>query len=84
MRFFLVGSRHGITFEFPDTTPQNVVTVKDAISDLPSLCNGANFYSLDYKTDAGSKYAKLLRGISKYSLCNHVTRNSDLVIERYP
>jgi DNA (cytosine-5)-methyltransferase 1 len=82
-RFFLVGSKHSITFEFPDTTRPQTITVKDAINDLPSLINGANFDKLEYKTEATSTYAKALRGKSKYSLCNNVTRNSDLVIERY-
>jgi DNA (cytosine-5)-methyltransferase 1 len=82
-RFFLVGSKHGITFEFPNITGQQTITVKDAIDDLPSLTNGANFDKLEYKTEATSTYAKALRGQSKHSLCNHVTRNSDLVIERY-
>jgi DNA (cytosine-5)-methyltransferase 1 len=82
-RFFLVGSKHGISFEFPDTTRQQAITVKDAINDLPSLTNGANFDKLEYKIAATSSYAKTLRGKSKHSLCNHVTRNSDLVIERY-
>ncbi|MDR2408075.1 MAG: DNA cytosine methyltransferase [Bacteroidales bacterium] len=82
-RFFLVGSKHGITFEFPGTIGQQAITVKDAINDLPSLTNGANFDKLEYKTEATSTYAKVLRGKSKYSLCNNVTRNSDLVIERY-
>ena len=83
MRFFLVGSKHGITFDFPEVAKQNIITVKDAISDLPSLCNGADFYSLEYKTNPNSKYAKLLRGNTKTSLCNYVTKNSDLVVERY-
>jgi DNA (cytosine-5)-methyltransferase 1 len=82
-RFFLVGSRNGITFDFPEIQQQNAVTVKDAISDLPILCNGADFYSLEYKTKPNSEYAKLLRSDSKTSLCNYVTKNSDLVIERY-
>ncbi|MDR1181498.1 MAG: DNA cytosine methyltransferase [Bacteroidales bacterium] len=82
-RFFLVGSKHDITFKFPDTTGQQTITVKDAISDLPFLTNGANFDKLEYKTEATSTYARTLRGKSKHSLCNNVTRNSDLVIERY-
>lgn len=83
VRFFLVGSRHGITFEFPNSPKQRIVTVKDAISDLPSLCNGADFHSLEYKTKPNSAYAKQLRGNSSRSICNYVTRNSDIVIERY-
>ena len=82
-RFFLVGSKHGITFEFSETSVQKIVTVKDAINDLPSLSNGANFYELEYKSKVISNYAKTLRGECKYSFCNNVTKNSDLIIERY-
>jgi len=82
-RFFLVGSKHGITFKFPNKTNNTPVYVKDAICDLPVLDNGANFYKLNYKTEIASAYAKKLRNKRKYSLCNYVTKNSDLVIERY-
>jgi len=82
-RFFLVGSKYGIKFEFPDAEKQQTITVKDAIDDLPFLTNGANHDKLEYKSGANSTYAKALRGKSNYSFCNNVTRNSDLVIERY-
>jgi DNA (cytosine-5)-methyltransferase 1 len=82
-RFFLVGSRHGITFKFPQKESTSVVSVKDAIGDLPVLGNGANFDKLEYKTEVTSNYAKNLRKKRKYSLCNYVTKNSNLVIERY-
>jgi DNA (cytosine-5)-methyltransferase 1 len=82
-RFFLVGSKHGITFNFPEIVEQQIITVKDAIHDLPFLTNGANFDKLEYKTEAISAYAKMLRGNNRYSLCNNVTKNSDLVLERY-
>jgi DNA (cytosine-5)-methyltransferase 1 len=83
MRFFLVGSKHDVMFQFPEANLQTLVTVKEAIDDLPKLANGANFDQLKYKTEATSIYANTLRGSSKYSLCNHVTKNSNLVIERY-
>jgi len=82
-RFFLVGSNHGITFKFPQKTNTKIVSVKDAIDDLPILDNGANFDELEYKTEAISAYAKMLRKKRKYSLCNYVTKNSGLVIKRY-
>jgi DNA (cytosine-5)-methyltransferase 1 len=82
-RFFLVGSKHGIVFKFPQKEKPKTVSVKDAIGDLPVLNNGANFYELEYKTEAISAYAKKLRGKHKYSLCNYVTRNSNLVVKRY-
>jgi DNA (cytosine-5)-methyltransferase 1 len=82
-RFFLVGSKHGITFKFPQKANPKLVSVKDAISDLPILSNGANFPELEYKTKATSVYAKKLRKKHEYSLCNYVTKNSALVIKRY-
>jgi len=82
-RFFLVGSKHGITFKFPQKKKPKIVSVKEAIDDLPALSNGANFYELEYKTEAISDYAKNLRKKHKYSLCNYVTKNSDLVVKRY-
>lgn len=82
-RFFLVGSKHGITLKFPQKKKSKIVSVKDAFDDLPVLNNGANFYELEYKTEAISTYAKKLRGKRKYSLCNYVTKNSALVVKRY-
>jgi len=82
-RFFLVGSKHGITFKFPQKKKPQIVSVKDAIDDLPALSNGANFYKLKYKTEAISAYARKLRRDRRYSLCNYVTKNSDLVVKRY-
>ncbi len=83
-RLFIVASKSGIVFEFPEGNFINTpITVKDAISDLPTLVNGSMEDVLLYKTKAISKYAKLLRGGSKRVKQNYVSKNSDLVIERY-
>lgn len=84
-RFFLIGSLSGKKIEKPKYI-MPVVTVSDAISDLPTLENGAHIDILNYKMNDLNKlsgYAKLLRG--KLRQCNGhlVTRNSAKVIQRY-
>jgi DNA (cytosine-5)-methyltransferase 1 len=81
-RVFIVGSLHGISFNFPK--PKNSkVTVQEAISDLPSLLPGSSFYELDYKTESATSYQRKLKKGSKKSINNHVTNNNHLVIKRY-
>lgn len=82
-RVFLVGSLHGIEFDFARLQQHPVVTVEEAISDLPSLKNGSCFYQLEYKADAQSAYSKSLRNGSQHALDNFVTQNSQLVVDRY-
>ena len=83
-RFFLIGSKNGINFVFPNTSNQNTIAVKDAISDLPILENGASEFRLNYKSNKKlSEYAKLMRGECPYSYNNGVSKNTDLVLNRY-
>ena len=83
-RLFIVASKTGIVFEFPEGSfLKNHITVKDALSDLPTLENGSMEEELFYKTKATSQYAKFLRGRSKKVYQNFVSRNSDIVIQRY-
>lgn len=81
-RFFMVGNRLGIDFEFPKKSHKKI-TVKDAIIDLPVLNNGDSILELPYKDILQSDYAKVLRGDSVSSKQNFVSRNKDYVIERY-
>lgn len=83
-RFFLVGNKHGVKFQFPPKQERKV-TVEEAIGDLPLLNNGDNIESLPYRIpwSEASAYAQLMRSDSKVSMQNYVSRNNDLVIERY-
>ena len=83
-RFFLVGNKNGIKFEFP-TKYNNQVSVSDAIDDLPDLENGEMSFKLAYKkkTNECSPYARLMRKYSRFSMQNYVSLNKDYVIERY-
>lgn len=81
-RFFLVGNRVGKKFDFPKPH-KKIVTVFDAIKDLPKLENGAAILALPYKAKADNPYLKLMRRKSRLSRQNLVSRNQDYVIERY-
>ncbi len=81
-RFILVGNREGICFEFPDKI-KSKVSVMEAISDLPTLINGQKDEALPYKNNTASSYAKKMRNGSEVSRQNFVSKNNELVVERY-
>ena len=83
-RFFMVGNRLGIDFSFPKKHKRRI-TVEEAISDLPILNNGDMIESMPYSKDLekSSKYAQKMRKGSEFAKQNFVSRNNDLVIERY-
>lgn len=81
-RFFMIGNRMGIKFTFPEKD-NIVVTVKEAIKDLPKLNNGDSFELLNYRKVKTNAYIELMRGKSTKALQNFVSRNKDYVIERY-
>ena len=82
-RYFIIGSRKGLVPVLPKKSSK-IVTVGDALGDLPILGNGASKNILPYQKDAVSKYARLLRG--KLTCCSGhlVSKNSSLVVARYP
>ncbi|MDB4950154.1 MAG: hypothetical protein JWM27_2803 [Gemmatimonadetes bacterium] len=82
-RLFIVGSIAGTRLELPRSSTNNVVTVWDAIGDLPSLENGSSVCKLPYRTAPCSPYAAALRAELDYC-CNHlVTRNAAHIVDRY-
>lgn len=81
-RFFMVGNRLGVEYVFPSKQETNI-SVHQAICDLPVLKNGDNFEELPYKRMRPSMYAQLLRGSSRLSKQNFVSKNQDYVLERY-
>jgi DNA (cytosine-5)-methyltransferase 1 len=82
-RLFIVGSLHGVQFEFPTISTNEPLTVRDAIYDLPTLTNGNKEYEIPYKAEVTSEYARSLRG-SLLKCTNHgVSTNTNQVLERY-
>lgn len=83
-RFFMVGNRIGIDFHFPPKHKEKI-TVEEAIGDLPSLQNGQLLEESEYTKhlEEASGYAQQMRRGSDKARQNYVSRNNDLVIERY-
>lgn len=82
-RFFIVASLSGYPYIFPKKTSLRPVTVKQAISDLPQLPNGASICSKNYRGSARSKYGKMMRGDLRICRNNLVTKNDETIISRY-
>jgi DNA (cytosine-5)-methyltransferase 1 len=82
-RAFIVGSRHGEPYEFPQPLRAKHVTVIEAISDLPLLANGAPVDELPYGRCEPSTYAATLRKKRKTVSGNLVTKNASHIVSRY-
>lgn len=87
-RIFIIGTKERQPIEFPEkllSNPNEYVTLNEAISDLPSLSNGACVDSLPYRCQSNlTDYQKKMRvktdGLVRNNL---VTRNNELVLKRY-
>ena len=82
-RFFAIASRHGITVSKP-SVKKEVVTVKEALDDLPILEPGAKNCKLPYRTKASFHFAKRMRGQLRFSHNHLVSTNNSAVLARYP
>jgi DNA (cytosine-5)-methyltransferase 1 len=82
-RLFMLGSRVGQRVDLTSVMNKEIVTVRDAISDLPALENGAEDDELSYTSPPMSAYAAEMRG-DLQRCCGHtVTRNAPHIVERY-
>ena len=82
-RLFLVANRSG--GHFSQLTPlTKIVTVGEAIGDLPVLENGASVDTLPYGPIPPSPYAGRLRGMLSHASNHLVTNNQPFVVRRYP
>ncbi|SDP61359.1 DNA cytosine methyltransferase [Desulforhopalus singaporensis] len=91
-RIFLIGVRKNSNLEikFPEPFIEKdggikTTTVWDAISDLPVLSNGASVDELSYaNTEPENSYQEVMRSKTNGRVSNNlVTRNSDLILQRY-
>jgi DNA (cytosine-5)-methyltransferase 1 len=83
-RLFVIGSRKGKAISEPDKKSKKIITVDEAIGDLPNLENGANVNVLPYRTAPHSEFSLLMRGELE-SCANHlITRNAPHILSRYP
>lgn len=82
-RLFIVGVHKGGKFVFPKSKESPVITVSEAIGDLPVLRNGACVDYVKYRHNDVSDYVKKLRN-GQEGCANHlVTKNGKQVINRY-
>lgn len=83
-RFFIIG-RHGQMAPPLPKPPKRrqLVTVAEALADLPKLRVGAETSVLPYSRPAKSAYAKLLRGRLKKCSGHLVSKNATYVVKRY-
>jgi DNA (cytosine-5)-methyltransferase 1 len=82
-RLFIVGSLHGIEFDFPQTQLSRPITVRQAINDLPALENGNSILEMKYKSKKCSAYAQIMRSDLEISKNHGVSRNTEIVLNRY-
>ena len=80
----MIGNAYGVKFEFPKKHEKQI-SVEEAIGDLPILGNGDSYNILPYRVslEEASEYAQQMRKCSESATQNFVSKNNDLVIERY-
>ncbi|MCY4287692.1 MAG: DNA cytosine methyltransferase [Aestuariivita sp.] len=82
-RFFLLGAKDIDPISLPKKKHAKPLTVRDAISDLPVLENGASISWMPYGKDQTSSYASSLRLGAEHSPNHLVTRNAQYIVDRY-
>lgn len=82
-RYFIVGNRIGIRYEFPLRPNYTQVTVGDALRDLPKRQNGNSTSVMPYGKSRPSGYGRRMRGKERVCCNNLVSLNGSIVIERY-
>ncbi len=81
-RLFIVGSLHGVVVQIP-SYKSPVISVNEAIGDLPILENGQLDATMQYVFDNYTEYSMSMRGDSKLVLNNGVSKNGETVLNRY-
>lgn len=82
-RLFFLGRRRG-SIPQPPPTLRAMITVREAIADLPELAIGADIDRLDYGPLRPSLYAQTMRQRAKSCTGHLVSENNKLVQQRYP
>ncbi|CAG9828260.1 unnamed protein product [Diabrotica balteata] len=67
--------------EWTDSAPYRTITVKDAISDLPSIKNGYSKTELPYDCDPETHYQRMLRSNNNTLVRDHVSKEMSALVE---
>jgi len=85
-RAVFLATRIGVPISFPLPSHgeglERLVTVEDAIGDLPPLENGEDLGDLEYTSSPTSKYQRTMRGNSLYATCHAASKLGKINIER--
>ena len=82
-RFFIIGNKSGQKFDFNSLEKKSLVTVKEAIFDLPPLKSGEKLLEAKYKYKPNNEFLKLMRKNSKKATQNFVSLNKKHILDRY-
>jgi DNA (cytosine-5)-methyltransferase 1 len=82
-RFFCIGSKTSKVVISAPKKALRKISVRNAISDLPTLSVGNTKDNLRYQKRATSKYAQIMRGNLKTCTGHEVTENAKHIVERY-
>uniref|UniRef100_A0A1B6C2M8 DNA (cytosine-5)-methyltransferase n=1 Tax=Clastoptera arizonana TaxID=38151 RepID=A0A1B6C2M8_9HEMI len=64
-----------------DSAPRRTITVRDAMSDLPEIRNGAKTEEMPYGGDPSSHFQKLMRGKEQAPLRDHICKEMAPIVE---
>lgn len=84
-RIIIIGTKNTTSISFLNINVNKIITVREAIDDLPLIENGNEKDILNYsKSSQLSNYQNKMRINASNSVSNNLTsRNGDLIIERY-
>ncbi|CAF4881707.1 unnamed protein product [Pieris macdunnoughi] len=76
------GKRFASNIQWDDSAPRRTCTIKDAMSDLPQICNGANKIEIDYGSMPESYFQRLVRSKDENArLRDHICKNMAPLIQ---
>lgn len=82
-RFFIMGTKSKRALQLPTGITSSLISVRDAIADLPILRNGASANILPYRTTIASDYQRAMREGLTHCSGHIVTCNAPSIVLRY-
>ncbi|XP_060803321.1 DNA (cytosine-5)-methyltransferase PliMCI isoform X2 [Amyelois transitella] len=76
------GKRFSTNIQWDEAAPRRTCTIRDAMSDLPRICNGANKIEIDYGSMPESHFQRLIRSRDETAkLRDHICKNMAPLIQ---
>ncbi|PZC79547.1 hypothetical protein B5X24_HaOG216212 [Helicoverpa armigera] len=76
------GKRFGTNIHWDESAPRRTCTIRDAMSDLPRICNGANKIEIEYGSMPESHFQRLVRSKDENAkLRDHICKNMAPLIQ---